>query len=187
MDKAALRRAIGAKKRSLAPEEIGVRSAVLAEKLFRTEQYRQCGALYAYLAFNQEVRTRPIIERAWADGKRVAVPKVLGGEMAFLWIDSFDALVESSFGIPEPAANGPAADDGDALVLVPGLAFDPEGHRVGYGGGFYDRFLRREPRHPTIALCYDFQLFDRLEAEAHDVPVDAVIADGTPGAPRGKE
>ena len=70
---------------------------------------------------------------------------------------------------------------------MPGLAFDPEGHRVGYGGGFYDRFLRREPRHPTIALCYDFQLFDRLEAEAHDVPVDAVIADGTPCAPRGKK
>ena len=67
------------------------------------------------------------------------------------------------------------ADDRDALVLMPGLAFDPQGHRMGYGGGFYDRFLAREP-HPTIALCYDFQLLSDLPVQAHDIPVDAVLS-----------
>ena len=178
MHKTHLRRMIGEKKRALPPREIEARSAVLAERLYGTPQYQNAASLYAYLSFNQEVRTRPIIERAWADGKRVAVPKILGREMAFLWLESFDGLVESDFGIPEPAADGPQADDPSALVLVPGLAFDRRGPRVGYGGGYYDRFLEREPGHPLIALCYDFQVVGRLAEESHDIPVHLVLTDG---------
>lgn len=177
MDKKALRREIGAKKSALTGREIGSRSLILAERLFATEQYRRTRSLYAYLSFNQEVRTNPIIERAWADGKRVAVPKVMGGDMVFIWIDSFDAVAPGYRGIPEPIEDCPVADDPRALVLMPGLAFDPDGHRVGYGGGFYDRFLAKEPDHPLVALCYDFQLFDHLDVEYHDVPVDLVITD----------
>ena len=177
MDKKALRKAIGAKKSALSAQEIARRSAILAERLFETPQYRDCASLYAYLSFNQEVRTNPIIERAWADGKRVAVPKVIGKEMVFIWLDSYDQLGPGYYGITEPIEDGPVADDRTALVLMPGLAFDPEGHRVGYGGGFYDRFLEAEPDHPLVALCYDFQLFDHLEVESHDIPVDRVITD----------
>lgn len=177
MDKKALRREIGAKKSALSASEIECRSAILADKLFETPQYRDCDALYAYLSFNQEVRTNPIIERAWADGKRVAVPKVIGRDMVFIWLTSYDQLGPGYYGITEPLENGPVADDRRALVLMPGLAFDPEGHRVGYGGGFYDRFLEAEPEHPLVALCYDFQMFPRLEVESHDIPVDVVITD----------
>ena len=177
MDKKALRREIGAKKSALNAAEIVARSDVLAEKLFNTRQYKACRSLYAYLSFNQEVRTDPIIERAWADGKRVAVPKVMGSEMVFIWIDSFAALGPGYYGIPEPIADGPIADDEQALILMPGLAFDPQGHRVGYGGGFYDRFLEGEPDHPLVALCYDFQMYAHLEVESHDIPVDLVIVD----------
>jgi len=178
MDKKALRREIGAKKRALSAAEIESRSAILADKLYKTTQYRDCQSLYAYLSFNQEVHTNPIIERAWTDGKRVAVPKVAGDEMVFIWIDSFEGLApQGAFHIMEPIEDGPVADDERALILMPGLAFDPQGHRVGYGGGYYDRFLENEPDHPLVALCYDFQLYDRLEVEAHDVPVDLVITD----------
>ena len=178
MDKKALRREIGAKKRALSAAEIDSRSAILAEKLFSTAQYRDCKSLYAYLSFNQEVRTNPIIQRAWADGKRVAVPKVVGDEMVFIWIDSFEGLApQGAFHILEPIEDGPVASDETALILMPGLAFDPQGHRVGYGGGYYDRFLEKEPDNLLVALCYDYQLYDRLEVEAHDVPVDVVITD----------
>ena len=177
MDKKALRREIGAKKSALSAQEIESRSAILAQKLYETEQYRQAKSLYAYLSFNQEVRTNPIIERAWADGKRVAVPKVIGKDMAFIWLTDFNQLGEGYYGIPEPIEDGPVADDKTALVLMPGLAFDPQGHRVGYGGGFYDRFLEQEPNHPLVALCFDFQMLDHLEVESHDVPVDLVITD----------
>ena len=178
MDKKALRRMIGEKKRSLTESEIEARSCVLAEKLFLTQEYRQSQSLYAYLSFNQEVRTGPIIRRAWSDGKRVAVPKVMGSEMVFIWLSSFDELApQGAFGILEPIEDGPVADDETALMLMPGLAFDYEGHRVGYGGGYYDRFLAREPLHPKVALCYGFQLLNYLEADAHDVPVDRFITD----------
>ena len=178
MDKRTLRREIGEKKRALSGAEIERRSAALAAKLYETAQYRQAASLYAYLSYNQEVRTRPIIERAWADGKRVAVPKVFGDEMRFIWIDSFEQVApRGPFGIEEPLADAPVADDARALVLMPGLAFDGAGHRVGYGGGYYDRYCAAHPGHPLVALCYDFQLFDRLETEAHDVPAHLVIAD----------
>ena len=178
MDKKALRRAIGEKKRALSQAQIEARSRVLADRLFATEAWHEARSLYAYISFNQEVRTAPIIERAWAEGKRVAVPRVVDGEMTFLWLEDFSHLKEGAYGIPEPMGDGPVARDPGALVLMPGLAFDREGHRVGYGGGFYDRFLAREPGHPTLALCFDFQLLDSLEVEEHDVPVDQVLTDG---------
>ena len=178
MDKKALRKAIGEKKRALSEAQIEERSRILADRLFATNAYQEANSLYAYLSFNQEVRTAPIIRRAWADGKRVAVPKVVGREMVFIWLDDFGQLKEGYYGIPEPVEDGPVADDPCALVLMPGLAFDRAGHRIGYGGGFYDRFLAREPGHPRLALCFDFQLIDALEVEDHDVPVDRVITEG---------
>lgn len=178
MDKKALRREIAAKKRALTPAQIEKASAQLAQALRRHPLYLQATSLYAYLSYNQEVRTGPILRAAWADGKRVAVPKILDGRMEFLWIDETSPLAPGYRGIPEPVENGPIATDPTALVLMPGLAFDPQGHRLGYGGGFYDRFLAAES-HPTLALCYAFQLLPRLETEAHDILVDAVISAAT--------
>ena len=175
LDKKALRREIGAKKRAMSAEEIERASARLAEKFFQAELYRQAKAIYGYLSYNQEVRTEPILRRAQADGKRVAVPKVYGDEMRFLWLDDLKQVAPGAYGSPEPIADGPVAMDETALVLMPGLAFDPEGHRIGYGGGFYDKYLEKHPNHPLIALCYPFQMLNHLEVEAHDIPVDQVI------------
>lgn len=177
LDKKALRREIGAKKRAMSAEEIEQASARLAEKFFQTELYQQAKAIYGYLSYNQEVRTEPILRRAQADGKRVAVPKVYGEEMRFLWLDDLEQVAPGAYGIPEPVADEPVAMDETALVLMPGLAFDPDGHRLGYGGGFYDRYLANQPNHPLVALCYNFQLLDHLETEAHDIPVDLVVCD----------
>lgn len=175
LDKKALRKEIGALKRGMSDELIEAYSRDLTEKFCQTEQYRRAASLYAYLPYNQEVRTWGIIERAWADGKRVAVPKVYGDEMRFLWIENFENIAPGGWDIPEPTFDAPVADDAGALVLMPGLAFDPEGHRVGYGGGFYDKYLQAEPGHPLVALCYPFQMKAHLEVEAHDIPVDLVI------------
>ena len=95
--------------------------------------------------------------------------------MEFIYLDDLSAVANNSYGIPEPVADEPVARDKDALVLMPGLAFDKMGHRVGYGGGYYDRYLAAEPGHPLVALCYDFQMFDKLETEEFDIPVDMVL------------
>ena len=176
MDKKALRAEIRAEKRALTEEQIVRYSEELAQKLFAHPLYQAAKSIYGYMSYNQEVRTMPILRQAQADGKRVAVPKVFGDEMKFLWLDDLTAIAPGAYNIPEPIADEPAADDETALVLMPGIAFDPAGHRCGYGGGFYDKFLAAHPNHPTIALCYGFQMFDHLDVDAHDIPVDAVLS-----------
>lgn len=175
MDKAALRKEIRDRKRAMTLEEIEEKSCQLKTLFCNCEQYRNARTVYGYMPYNQEVRTIPILEQAIADGKRVAVPKVYGEEMRFIYVTDLVQMEKSSFGIPEPIADEPVAEDTAALVLMPGLAFDPQGHRIGYGGGFYDKFLAQEPAHPTVALCYDFQMLPKLDTEAFDVPVDLVL------------
>ena len=175
MDKTELRREIRARKRAMTEEEIETRSAKLAQLFFASEAYQNAKTIYGYLPYNQEVRTVPMLERALKDGKKVAVPKVYGEEMKFLYLDDLNAVAKGYAGIPEPIADEPVAHDETALVLMPGLAFDPQGHRIGYGGGFYDKFLAAEPNHPTLALCYEFQMLPKLDVEDHDIPVDTVL------------
>jgi 5-formyltetrahydrofolate cyclo-ligase len=175
MDKKQLRREIREKKRAMTEAEIQEKSRRLGELFANSQLYRSAKTIYGYLPYNQEVRTVPMLEKAIADGKRVAVPKVYGDEMKFIYLDDLSAVEKGYAGIPEPVADGPVADDETALVLMPGLAFDRDGHRIGYGGGFYDKFLAQEPNHPTLALCYDFQMLPKLQTEEFDIPVDQVL------------
>ena len=175
MDKKELRRTIRERKRAMTEEEIVTRSEKLGVLFAQSEAYKNAKTIYGYLPYNQEVRTVPMLEQALKDGKKVAVPKVYGDEMKFLYLDDLTKVSKGYAGIPEPIADGPVADDETALVLMPGLAFDPQGHRIGYGGGFYDKFLAAEPNHPTLALCYEFQLLPELDTEEHDIPVDTVL------------
>lgn len=175
MNKQELRRAIRERKRAMTEEEIVERSNALAEKFYNTPAYQAASTIYGYLPYNQEVRTVPMLQRALDDGKRVAVPKVYGEEMRFIYLEDLTQVSKGYAGIPEPIADAPVAEDKQALVLMPGLAFDPQGHRIGYGGGFYDKFLAKEPHHPTLALCYEFQMQAHLDTEEFDIPVDTVL------------
>lgn len=175
MDKQALRRCIRERKRAMTEGEIVSASRRLGELFVASPLYQNAKTIYGYLPYNQEVRTVPMLERALRDGKRVAVPKVYGDEMKFIYMEDLSLVSKGYAGIPEPLADGPVADDPTALVLMPGLAFDREGHRIGYGSGFYDKFLASEPGHPTLALCYEFQMQEHLDTEEFDIPVDCVL------------
>ena len=158
MEKKDLRAFVRAKKRAMTPAQVEAASARLAQQLFRHPAYQAARSLYGYLSYNQEVRTAAILRRAQQDGKRVAVPKVFGDEMKFLWLDDLSAVAPGAYNIPEPVAD------------------DPEGHRCGYGGGFYDKYLAAHPKHVTLALCYGFQMFSHLDTDAFDIPVQYVIS-----------
>lgn len=175
MNKTALRKQIREKKRAMTPQQIENASRDLGRQFAASSLYREAKTIYGYLPYNQEVRTVPMLEQALRDGKRVAVPKVYGDEMKFIYLDDLSKVEKGYSGIPEPILDEPVANDATALVLMPGLAFDPQGHRIGYGGGFYDKFLASEPDHPTLALCYDFQMLPHLETEEFDMPVDCVL------------
>ena len=175
MDKKQLRKQIREMKQAMSLQEIEEKSRALGEKFVKTEAYLQAKTIYGYLPYNQEVRTVAMLEQAIRDGKRIAVPKVYGDEMKFIYLDDLSRVEAGYAGIPEPVDDGPVADDPTALVLMPGLAFDPKGHRIGYGGGFYDKFLTAEPTHPTVALCYEFQIVPHIPAEEFDIPVGRVL------------
>lgn len=175
MDKRQLRQFIREKKRAMTPEQIELASKKLTELFLATEEYRAAKTIYGYLPYNQEVRTIPLLRQALLDGKQVAVPKVYGDEMRFILLPDLDRVTRGYSGIPEPVDDGPVADDPTALVLMPGLAFDKDGRRIGYGGGFYDKFLAAEPTHPTVALCYEFQIVPHIPAEEFDIPVGRVL------------
>lgn len=170
-----LRAQMREKKQAMTMQQIEKTSFLLAEQLFAHPAYRNASSVFGYLSYNQEVRTLPILRRAQLDAKRVAVPKIFGKQMRFIWLDDLCAVRSGSYGIAEPIADEPIADDETALVLVPGLAFDAQGHRCGYGGGFYDRFLAEHPTHPALALCYGFQMLAHIKTEAHDICVDHVL------------
>jgi len=175
MDKKELRRQIRQLKREMTPQQIETASARLREQFVQTRQYREAKTVYGYLPYNQEVRTVPLLEQALRDGKRVAVPKVYGDQMRFLYMTDLTKVEKSDMGIPEPIADEPVANDPTALILMPGVAFTKDGKRIGYGGGFYDKFLSAEPHHPTVALCYEFQIVEQLPTEEFDIPVDLVL------------
>ena len=175
MDKKALWATIRQRKRAMSEQEIVTKSQKLYELLMETDLYKNAKTFYGYMPYNQEVRTVPMLEQALRDGKRVAIPKCYGSEMKFIYLDDLTKVEKGYANIPEPIEDGPIADDPTALVLMPGMAFDPQGHRIGYGGGFYDKFLAAEPDHPTLALCYDFQMMPHLETEEYDIPVDCVL------------
>ena len=176
MDKKALRAEIKAKKRAMTEEQIAKTSEALAQQLYAHPAYQNAKSIFGYLSYNQEVRTMPMLEQAQKDGKRVAVPKVIDDTMIFIWLDDLSRVELGYCNIPEPIDNGPEAVDETALVMMPGLAFDPTGRRCGYGGGFYDRYLEAHPDHTTIAMCYGFQMFDALDTDPHDIPVNYVLS-----------
>ena len=175
MDKKQLRQNIRVQKRAMTEEQITLASEKLVQMFLQTAQYQNAKTIYAYLPYNQEVRTVPIVEQAFRDGKKVAVPKIYGDKMRFLYISDLKDVEKGYCGIPEPIADEPEADDETALVLMPGMAFTKDGKRIGYGGGYYDKFLANEPNHPTVALCYDFQIVDSLPTQSHDFCVDLVL------------
>lgn len=175
MTKQALRARMRQQKKAMTPGEIAKKSLALCRMVLEHPAYRDAATVYGYLPFNQEVDLTPLLLQALADGKQVALPKCCGREMHFILISDLSRIRRSAIGAPEPIADAPVARDETALVIVPGVAFDRRGYRIGYGGGYYDRFLMQEPNHSTIALCYDFQVLPRLETEPHDIPVQTLF------------
>lgn len=158
------------------------RSLKLAAKLFSFEPFRKADFIAFYVSLAEEVDTRRLIDRAFRLGKRVAVPKcsLKKRRLEFYEIKSRKELKKGVLGIPEPKADPTRRVRPRQLdcVLVPGVAFDKHQNRLGRGAGFYDRFLKRVPKHTSkVGLGFSFQIVPRIPTETHDVRLDAVITD----------
>lgn len=172
-----MRKIVKGYRQSLSNEEAAIKSITILNKLFETEQYKQAECVYCYIDFRNEVKTMPLIRKAILDGKRVAAPRISDKTMDFYYITGHADLEEGSFGIMEPVPSCALAEETDAVLVMPGVAFDRENHRIGYGGGYYDRYLERENTHFKIALAYDFQIFEHVPYEEHDICPDMILSE----------
>lgn len=148
-------------------------------RLINLDLYKEAKNIFIYLSFGSEIDTNPIIDRALEDGKEVYIPKIYKSnkEMKAIRLNSFEDLEENSMGILEPKDDSNFIDKENIdLIIVPGAVFDLEGNRIGYGGGYYDRFLSNiKDKRNKVALAYDLQIVENIEAEEHDIKVDYII------------
>lgn len=152
----------------------------IQSRFLTLRQYSYCDTVFTYVSKDIEVDTFAIIRAAWANGKRVAVPKCIKDtcEMDFYYIESMEDLEEGSFGVPEPIESKckKVTDLSKGLCIVPGLSFDAEGFRLGYGKGYYDRFLSKFGGE-TVGLCYSTCIKWKLPRGKYDRAVDVIVTD----------
>jgi 5-formyltetrahydrofolate cyclo-ligase len=154
------------------------------DKLYALGEYRKAQNLLVYASIGSELDTTPIIERALSENKKVFCPKINGNEIEFFRIENRSELVPADvYGIPEPLAGETPDSNENTLIIVPALAVDKRGYRLGYGGGFYDRFLKKcketVKSHKIFAICGIFSLFitNSLPISDYDIPIDMVITE----------
>ena len=171
-----LKESILEKRNLLSKGEILEKSGKIHDNLFNLQQYKKSKIIMFFVSFNSEVDTHSMIREALKD-KTVVVPKVVHHEIEPSVIIDFDNLIPGKFGIPEPIEIMKIAYKNIDLVLVPGIVFDRQGHRIGYGFGYYDKFLAKVHKAVKIGLAFDFQVVDNIPRETHDIAVDFVVTE----------
>lgn len=163
-----IRKRIFAARKACSDIEAATWSCMITERVLGLPAFKKAEKILVYADYNHEVMTGYLIEEAWKQGKEVAVPKVVGKDMVFYKLTDFSQLEPGYFGIPEPAS-GEIVDWEDALMIMPGVAFDKENHRCGYGGGFYDRYLEKHPLVERVAVAFSFQMVPEVPTEPTDI------------------
>ena len=183
--KSTLRVIMRARRRAIEPAQRRELALAAATRLVASQPWKRALVVALYIAVRGELDTDPLLQAAWREGKQVLLPLCTGeaeaAVMRFIPCEGMEALRPGAYGIPEPpcpkhaAAEVPEPD----LVIVPGLAFDKNGVRLGQGGGFYDRWFSRPEFAAALRIgyAYNMQLLDRLPREPWDMPVDAICTE----------
>ena len=172
--KAELRKKILQEMKALSQEQKQAMDRALTKRFLNHSFYQEAKVIATYLSFPHEFQTQGLIDQALRDGKKVLIPKTYPkGRMEFVVYDP-QQLVKTSFGLLEPQGNLEVVDTSQIdLIHVPGLAFTTEGYRVGYGGGYYDRYLENFAGH-SLSTIYPCQV-QEFNSEDHDIPVQEVL------------
>jgi 5-formyltetrahydrofolate cyclo-ligase len=192
MAKDALRKQIYALRDRLTAAEIARKSKAVAGQLEKLPFYREAGTIMFFLSFRSEVDTLGMVRDNLERGSRVLVPKTLPEERSLVpsqLLDLEGDLAPGYYDIPEPRQEAlrPVAPEEIDLLIVPGVAFDLQGNRLGYGGGYYDRFFERlRPGVPLVALTFELQLVSRVPVEEWDRSMDWIVTEKRAIHPAGR-
>ena len=174
--KAELRKKILQEMKALSQEQKQAIDQALTERLLQHPFYQEAKVIATYLSFPHEFQTQKLIEQSLKDGKKVLIPKTYPKRRMDFVVYDPQKLVKTAFGLLEPQGNLEVVDASQIdLIHVPGLAFTTKGYRIGYGGGYYDRYLEHFSAH-TLSTVYPYQIQDFVP-ENHDIPVQEVLID----------
>ncbi len=173
-----LRNIYKAKRREMSAEEVNVKSKKACELFLESDFYKKAKVLMLYMPLGNETDTTHIIKKAFYDGKRLAFPvtNAVSGEITPCYATEKSEFSKGAFSVNEPCIKDAARVEDIDVVLVPGIAFDKNGGRIGFGKGCYDRLLVKTNA-VKIGFCYDFQLCDEIPAQEHDVKMDCIITE----------
>lgn len=175
VEKARLRKQLLDQRDSLSPDLIKIASAKIQENLRKVEFYRNARILAGYHAVGSEVRTQEILKEILNAGKELSLPKVEKDDLVFKKITSFSDLEVGNFSVMEPKERCETVKKLE-VILVPAIALTREGYRLGYGFGYYDRYLH-DKRSKKIALSYSKQIVKTIPHDSHDVRVDCIVTE----------
>ncbi len=178
-EKRALRNLVIATRDALAPEQAQSKTAAIKEHFFALPEYRTAKLVMYYVSFRSEVETREMIQESMAQGKSIVAPVIKNNQIWPAALGKMEALAPGPHGILQPPEEADrVALSGIDLVVVPGTVFDLRGYRLGYGGGYYDRFLRHvRMRAALVGLAFETQIVEEVPTGPHDVPVDKVVTE----------
>jgi 5-formyltetrahydrofolate cyclo-ligase len=171
-DKQDLRRQLRRVRAGLTPDDLDDAAAGVAARVLALPEVRAARRVFVYVAFRREIPTRPLIEALLAGGVIVAVPRIEGDHMEARRLTDWSALVEGTMRIP--TSDGPIVEAPE-VAICPGLAFTADGGRLGYGGGYYDRWLTEHRSTLPVAIAVDQAIVDTVPVEAHDVRMARVV------------
>lgn len=170
MDKESIRKSLLAERNSLSEQEVMERSKKIRYKIKNYSPFVESARIMIYFEIDSEVKVSPLLK----DNKEFYLPRVVNGNIIAIKFNGFANLKTNKFGINEP--DGKEDRKNIDLCLVPGVGFDKTGNRIGYGKGYYDKFLR-EFKGLKIGVCYDFQLVEEIPSKSHDIKMDVVITE----------
>jgi 5-formyltetrahydrofolate cyclo-ligase len=177
--KRSIRRDVIERRDALSSGERAARSVRIADRALALPEIDRATTVMAFWSFGSEVETAPLLERLHAAGKRVVLPRVEGEDVVAVVYETGDEVLAATFGAMEPTGSVTIEPADVDVVITPGVAFDREGSRIGYGGGFYDRFLPRTRADvAAIAIAFGLQVVDEpLPRGGFDRPVDAIVTE----------
>lgn len=178
MPKRSIRSHFLAERKACPIETCAVASLEIQRRFLRSNLFRDAHCLALYSAIHNEVLTDEVARQALEIGKVVSYPRISNDDLEFVTIESLEDLVPGAFGVLEPKGHSLVSSETLDLVVVPGVAFDHVGHRLGYGRGFYDRALSGCRRHcEKVGFAYEFQLVEKLPAAEHDETLSVLITE----------
>lgn len=177
MEKQALRERMLKARAGMDLKDFDEFSAIITEKLLKLGCVKNAGCIMAYYSHRNEPDLLGFMRRCLDEGKHVALPYISGKREMIALGYSYDTVMKSNvYGIPEPVLSGDSETEEPDVVIVPGVAFDLRLNRLGFGGGYYDRFLK-SVRAKKIGVCFDFQIADGIVAADHDIPMDMIVTE----------